>query len=124
MQCSNDACIHGGAVHAVHVGDWAAGGKTEGKDARGNADINDNNILYLNEDKKRTRNWFQVCDISVPLNGTKFGFIRSIAYVDPKSQEENLQGILRSDRNNAPTFYSYMAKVVDGVKQASFYCCT
>lgn len=79
--------------------------------ARGNADINDNNILYLNEDKKRTRNWFQVCDISVPLNGTKFGFIRSIAYVDPKSQEENLQGILRSDRNNAPTFYSYMANV-------------
>ena len=57
--------------------------------ARGDAIINDQNILYLNEDKKRTRNWFQVCDISVPLEGTKFGLIRSIQYVDPKSKSQN-----------------------------------
>lgn len=55
--------------------------------AHGNAEINDNNILYLNEDKKRTRNWFQVCDNSVPLEGTKFGLIRSISYTDTKSQD-------------------------------------
>ena len=41
----------------------------------------DENVLYLNEDKKRTRNWFQVCGISVPLEGTSFGFIRSIPFV-------------------------------------------
>ena len=55
--------------------------------AHGNAEINANNILYLNEDKKRTRNWFQVCDNSVPLEGTKFGLIRSISYTDTKSQD-------------------------------------
>lgn len=54
--------------------------------AHGNAEISDNNILYLNEDKKRTRNWFQVCGNSVPLNGTQFGLIRSIAYEDGRSQ--------------------------------------
>lgn len=57
--------------------------------AHGNAEINDSNILYLNEDKKRTRRWFQVCGNSVPLEGTTFGFIRSIAYTDAKSQGIN-----------------------------------
>ena len=40
--------------------------------------ITDHNVLYLNEDKKRTRSWFQVCGIRVPLDGNKFGLIRSI----------------------------------------------
>ena len=40
--------------------------------------ITDHNVLYLNEDKKRTRSWFQVCGIHVPLDGNKFGLIRSI----------------------------------------------
>ncbi len=44
--------------------------------------INDKNILYLNEDKKRTRAWFQALGNSVPLGGTRFGFIRSIADYD------------------------------------------
>lgn len=49
--------------------------------------ITDENVLYLNEDKKKTRNWFQVCGISnVPLEGTKFGPIRSIAFFDEKSK--------------------------------------
>lgn len=43
--------------------------------------ITDDSVLYLNEDEKRTRKWFQVCDHTVPLEGTKFGLIRSIAYV-------------------------------------------
>lgn len=41
--------------------------------------ITDESILYLNEDKKRTQEWFQACGIQVPLGGTKFGFIRSIS---------------------------------------------
>lgn len=52
--------------------------------ARTNARITDDNILYLNEDKKRTRKWFQVCGISVPLNGSKFGFICSIEFIPKK----------------------------------------
>ena len=42
-------------------------------------------ILHLNEDKKRTRDWFQVCGIHVPLEGTTFGLICSIAYNDKES---------------------------------------
>ena len=40
--------------------------------------------MYLNENKKRTREWFQVCDIFAPLNGTKFGFVKRISYEDEK----------------------------------------
>ena len=47
--------------------------------------ITDDSVLYLNEDKKRTRTWFHVCDnLKVPLDGTMFGFIRSITYQDTK----------------------------------------
>ncbi len=51
--------------------------------ARGNffKHITDDSVLYLNEDKKMTRNWFQVCgNLSVPLEGTRFGLIRSITF--------------------------------------------
>ena len=48
--------------------------------------ITDDSVLYLNEDKKRTRSWFQVCGISVPLNGTKYGPIRTIAQAEEKSK--------------------------------------
>ena len=63
--------------------------------ARSNAVITDDNVLYLNEDKKRTREWFQVCGISVPLEGSKFGLIRTITYVDSKSQPPSVK---KSDR--------------------------
>ena len=43
--------------------------------------ISDQSILYLNEDKKRTRKWFQACGIQVPLGETKFGFIRSVSQI-------------------------------------------
>lgn len=37
--------------------------------------------------QKRTHAWFQVCgNLNVPLEGTKFGFIRSITYQDTKNQ--------------------------------------
>lgn len=42
--------------------------------------ISDESVLYLSENKKRTREWFQARGIIVPLGGTKFGVIRSIAY--------------------------------------------
>lgn len=43
--------------------------------------ITDESVLYLNEDKKKTLDWFQVCgNLNVPLEGTKFGVIRSITY--------------------------------------------
>ncbi|MDO4389233.1 MAG: hypothetical protein Q4C31_09315, partial [Eubacteriales bacterium] len=44
--------------------------------------ITDSNVLYLSPDKKRTRTWFQARGNVVPLGGTRFGFIRSIAPSD------------------------------------------
>lgn len=41
--------------------------------------ITDDSILYLNPNKKETTAWFQARGIHVPLGGTRFGFIRSIA---------------------------------------------
>lgn len=74
--------------------------------ARSNAQISDDNILYLNENKKRTQKWFQVCGISVPLNATKFGLIRSIEYVDKNvkqqfSDRDYLAAVERGDMETA-----------------------
>ena len=44
--------------------------------------ITDEKVLYLDNNKKRTLDWFQACGIQVPLGGTKFGFIRSISHPD------------------------------------------
>ena len=40
----------------------------------------DQNILYLDEDKKRTDTWFQALGRSTPFGGTKYGPIRSIPH--------------------------------------------
>lgn len=40
--------------------------------------ITDSSVLYLGEDKKRTRNWFQALGTHLPLGGTKYRYIRSI----------------------------------------------
>ena len=73
--------------------------------------ITDDTVLYLDEDKKRTRKWFQACGKQVPLGETKFGFIRSI------SQTSDFVNRKFSDRESyAPTFYSHMGNVIDGIK--------
>lgn len=58
--------------------------------------ITDETVLYLNEDKKKTAKWFQVCgNLNVPLEGTRFGVIRIISF-----KEENVKYSLKdsSDR--------------------------
>ena len=40
--------------------------------------ITDKSVLYITEDKKKAKDWFQASHINMPLGGTKFGFIRSI----------------------------------------------
>ena len=45
----------------------------------------DENTLYLGENKKETKSWFQALGTqTLPLGGTKFGFIRSINQNPPK----------------------------------------
>ena len=75
--------------------------------------ITDDTVLYLGEDKKRTRKWFQACGIQVPLGETRFGFIRSI------SQKTDSVKRKFSDRDSyAPVFYSHMGKTIDDIKIA------
>lgn len=52
--------------------------------------ITDETVLYLNEDKKIIRKWFQACGIQVPLGETKFGFIRSVSQ-KPKTVNEKAE---------------------------------
>lgn len=59
--------------------------------------ITDESVLYLGEDKKRTRKWFHDCgNLNVPLGGTKFGLIRSITY-EGNSVKENPQYSFKID---------------------------
>jgi hypothetical protein len=72
--------------------------------------ITDDSVLYLNEDKKTVRNWFQAIGghVSVPLGGTRFGLIRTISQNDgnvkPKfslsaAQEETVKTLSEELRN-------------------------
>ncbi len=62
--------------------------------------ITDESILYLGENKKETKTWFQALDIDVPLGETKFGFIRSIQYSETivNSLSKNNSKNLHQDR--------------------------
>ena len=68
--------------------------------------ITDDTILYLNENKKRTQRWFQVHGIQVPLEGTKFGFIRSIAQKSEnvKRKKSTAQLSLKSPNPGGATY--------------------
>ena len=44
--------------------------------------LNDSNILYLGENKKETKAWFNALGRSTPFGGTKFGLIRSVSFAD------------------------------------------
>ncbi len=59
--------------------------------------VTDEKVLYLNEDKKRTQEWFQACGIQVPLGGTQFGFIRSISQKTENSNTQNRKSIKLMD---------------------------
>ena len=41
--------------------------------------------LYLNENKNKTKSWFQARGNVVPLGGRRFGPIRSITFIEEKS---------------------------------------
>lgn len=52
--------------------------------------ITDASVLYLGENKKETKAWFRLLGIDVPLEGVKFGFIRSISHSDDFVNRGNL----------------------------------
>ena len=70
------------------------------------------NILYLCENKKETKAWFQALGTQkLPLGGKRSGFIRSISQISPKSQ-----GKEQKSRKTAETEREYLelAAPVDG----------
>ena len=80
--------------------------------------INDESVLYITEDKKRAKAWFQASRIDMPSGGTKFGFIRRITLSDDivklsdnKMQKKfSTQDIETSDKQ----YMSLAQKVKDG----------
>lgn len=42
--------------------------------------LSESKILYLGENKKETKTWFNALGRSTPFGGTKFGFIRSVSF--------------------------------------------
>lgn len=72
--------------------------------------IVDENILYLNEDKKRTQNWFKARDIIVPLGGTKYGFIRSIAQPVESVKQSPRRKTQLTDREILVNAFGYVAQ--------------
>ena len=64
--------------------------------------INDDNVLYLNPNKKETTQWFQAVGESIPLGGTKFGLIKRIPLESGKinSKSSNRKNSLRGAREH------------------------
>lgn len=64
-------------------------------------EMTDDNILYLSENKKETKSWFQALGAQMPpLGGNKSGFIRSISHPDDSvnTEDNQYQQKLPSDR--------------------------
>lgn len=51
--------------------------------------LTDDKILYLGENKKETKRWFQSFGIQVPCGGTRFGLIRSLPLQEADVKDEN-----------------------------------
>ena len=47
--------------------------------------LSEDKLLYLGENKKETKKWFNALGRSTPFGGTKFGLIRSIRDSDENS---------------------------------------
>ena len=51
--------------------------------------LNDNSILYIDPNKKRTNKWLSLNRLQLPLGETKYGSIRRITYSDNKVKIQN-----------------------------------
>ena len=72
--------------------------------------ITDNNILYLSENKKETKSWFQsLGKQTLPLGGKRFGFIRSISQSDEVVNHNNKKTFEEISDNGEEQF-SYVSR--------------
>ncbi len=60
--------------------------------------INENSILYIDPDKKRTDSWLSLNRLQLPLGENRYGPIRKIAYVDGKVKVQNPKNMTEMQR--------------------------
>lgn len=61
--------------------------------------LNDSNILYLGENKKETKAWFNALGRSTPFGGTKFGLIRSVSFADAAVKKFSMEAPIEQKKN-------------------------
>ena len=77
--------------------------------------ITDESILYLNENKKETDRWFQAQGQPVPMRGTKYGLIRSIANIGGSVNSGVSQNSRRLTRGNIEGIVQRAIKAKSGI---------
>lgn len=78
--------------------------------------MTDDKILYLGENKKETKSWFQSLGTQkLPLGGNKFGFIRSISQNDTVVKNKNRDFIFGKASRELDTDYLDAVKSGDDV---------
>lgn len=61
--------------------------------------LNGSNILYLGENKKETKAWFNALGRSTPFGGTKFGLIRSVSFADTAVKKFSMEAPIEQKKN-------------------------
>lgn len=60
--------------------------------------LNENSILYIEPDKKRTNSWLSLNRLQLPLGENRYGSIRRITYSDGKVKIQNKKNMTATER--------------------------
>ena len=55
--------------------------------------LNENSILYIDPNKKRTDSWLSLNRLQLPLGENRYGSVRKIAYADGKVKVQNAKNM-------------------------------
>lgn len=71
--------------------------------------MTEDNVLYLSENKKETKSWFQALGAQMPpLGGNKSGFIRSISFDSETVKSDSEKGTMKQGRVTPQQDAEYM----------------
>lgn len=82
--------------------------------------LNDSNILYLGENKKETKAWFNALGRSTPFGGTKFGLIRSVSFDDTAVKKFSMEAPIEQKKNLIALHNLDEAKLLKTLKLGGF----
>lgn len=60
--------------------------------------LDENSILYIEPNKKRTNSWLSLNRLQLPLGENRYGSIRKISYVDGKVKVQNSKNMTDMQR--------------------------